>query len=143
MTCGHLNLDAGSQTRTENNSCQLCGRSGMPLTRHHLIPRTRHSNKRNKKLFRRDDVKQRLALLCRACHSMCHSVLTEKEMEAGYATLAALASHPEIARFVEWVRHKPAGFQPRVRRVKGGKGEGLSSLMPLDRARDAEYTGGA
>jgi hypothetical protein len=94
----------------------------MPLTRHHLIPRTRHTNKRNKKLFARDEVKTRLAMLCRACHSMCHSVLTEKEMEARFHTVAALASHPEIARFVDWVRHKPPGFQPRVRRATTPKG---------------------
>lgn len=104
---------------TPASACELCGRGGLPLTRHHLIPRTRHPNKRNKRLFSRTDVRERLAMLCRACHSMCHSVLTEKQMETQYNTLAALASHPEIARFVDWVRQKPPGFQPRVRKSQG------------------------
>src|ERR1051326_1168751 len=52
----------------ETRSCQLCGRRVSMLTRHHLIPRTRHANKRNKREFERKEVKRRIAWLCRACH---------------------------------------------------------------------------
>jgi len=44
--------------------CQLCGRQVGLLTRHHLIPRTRHANKRNKRDFERKEVKHRIAWLC-------------------------------------------------------------------------------
>lgn len=98
--------------------CALCGREGLPLTRHHLIPRTRHNNKRNKRLFEREEVKTRLALLCRACHRHAHAVLTEKEMEAAFNTIEALASHPEIAKFVGWIRTKPPGFQVSSRAMR-------------------------
>lgn len=83
------------------------------LTRHHLIPRTRHANRRNKRDFARDDVRSRIAWLCRPCHNHIHAVLSEKDMERHYNTVEALRDHPEIARFATWLATKPAGFKPR------------------------------
>ncbi len=90
--------------------CELCQRGEIFVTRHHLIPRTRHSNKRNQKLFERNDVRNRLAMLCQACHKQIHRVLTEKQMEAEYNTVERLAAVPEIQRFVEWIKNKPPGL---------------------------------
>ena len=103
------------------DACELCGRETGNLTRHHLIPRTRHANKRNKKVFARADVHTRIALLCRACHKQIHAVLTEKELERDFNTLETLRCHPEIAGFVEWVKSQPAGAHITVRtsRQKG------------------------
>ena len=98
-----------------SGTCELCGRGGIDITRHHLIPRTRHSNKRNQKLFERDDVRTRLAGLCRPCHGFIHKVLSEKQMELEYNTVDLLRSHPEIGKFVEWVRRRPAGLRVRSR----------------------------
>jgi hypothetical protein len=95
--------------------CELCGRATGDLTRHHLIPRTRHANKRNKREFDRNDVHHRIARLCRACHKQVHAVLTEKQLEREFNTLAALRGHPEIARFVDWVKAQPAGAHVAVR----------------------------
>ena len=99
-----------------SGTCELCGREGIDITRHHLIPRTRHSNKRNQKLFGRDDVRTRLADLCRPCHGFIHKVLSEKQMELEYNTVELLRSHPEIGKFVEWVKRRPAGLRVRSRR---------------------------
>lgn len=92
--------------------CELCRRAGTPLTRHHLLPQSRHNKARFRRQFTREEGKTRIAMLCKACHSCVHSVLSEKELEQGYNTLEALAAHAEIAKFVEWVAGKPAGFQP-------------------------------
>jgi hypothetical protein len=96
-------------------ACELCGRTEIEVTRHHLIPRTRHKNKRNKKTFERDEVRGRLAFLCRPCHKFVHTVLTEKELEAAFNTMEQLAAHPEIAKFSEWIRTKPANLRVRSR----------------------------
>lgn len=93
--------------------CELCGRPEVGLTRHHLIPRTRHANRRNKRDFTRDEVRLRIAWLCRPCHNHIHSVLSEKEMERAFNTVEALRGHPEVARFVAWLADKPPGFKPR------------------------------
>lgn len=92
--------------------CELCRRDVSALTRHHLIPRTRHANKRNKREFTRHDVKKRIAWLCRPCHDHVHALFTEKALEREFNTLEAIATHPEVHRFVTWIQSKPAGFRP-------------------------------
>lgn len=94
-------------------TCALCHRTVSYLTRHHLIPRTRHKNKRNKKMFARQDVKTRIVHLCRPCHHNIHVVLNNKELERDYNTLAALQQHPSITKFTAWVRNKPDGTAVR------------------------------
>lgn len=91
--------------------CELCGRCVDQLTRHHLIPRTRHANKRNKRDFDRKEIKGRIALICRSCHNQIHALIPEKSLEREFNTLAALAAHPEMMRFIAWIRTKPAGFR--------------------------------
>jgi hypothetical protein len=102
----------------EGGICELCKREVETLTRHHLIPQTRHSNKRNKKQFSRTEVKERIAWLCRPCHKNVHTVLDNKELERDYNTIAALAAHPDIAKFTEWVRRRPANTYVPVRSAK-------------------------
>jgi hypothetical protein len=92
--------------------CELCRREGCLLTKHHLIPRTRHANKRNKREFDRVEVKHRLAWICRPCHNHVHALFTEKTLERDYNTLELLLAHPEVAKFVTWIARKPSGFKP-------------------------------
>ena len=91
------------------SNCALCGREEV-LTRHHLVPRCRHANRRNKRDFARETVRETVGL-CRPCHKQVHAVLTEKELEREWNTIPKLLAHPEIARFVDWIRTKPAGFR--------------------------------
>ena len=93
--------------------CEICGREET-LTRHHLIPRTRHPNKRNKREFDRVTVKV-TAGICRPCHSQIHAVLTEKELEREWNSIEKLRRHPDIAKFAAWIRRKPRGFKPQTR----------------------------
>lgn len=99
-------------------TCQLCGRTVKGITRHHLIPRTRHKNKRNKREFDRDDVKSRTIDVCPPCHKNIHAVFENKELEREYNTLDALRAHPDIHRFSEWVATKPPDTHVRVRTKK-------------------------
>ena len=85
------------------------------LTRHHPVPRTRHKSKRNKKTFDRREV-HRTVGLCSPCHQHIHTVLDNKELEREYNTLEALRAHPDVERFVEWVKRKPHGTAGSVRR---------------------------
>ena len=89
--------------------CELCARGPMELTRHHLIPRTRHSNRRNRRDFDRQEIRERVAWLCRPCHSNLHVHLSTKELETDYNRIELLAAHPDVARFTSWIRRKPIG----------------------------------
>ncbi len=93
--------------------CALCGRPES-LTRHHLIPRTRHRNKRDKRDFDRALVKETVGL-GRPCHSQLHQFLSEKQLERDFNTIAKLRAHPEIAKFVSWIKTKPRGFKAAMR----------------------------
>lgn len=96
-------------------ACAICGREET-LTGHHLIPRTRHHNKRNKREFEREAVRQ-VAGICRPCHSQIHALLSEKELEREYNTVALLKAHPGVARFAGWIASKPRGFKAQIDRA--------------------------
>ena len=96
--------------------CVICGREET-LTRHHLIPRTRHHNKRNKREFDRGTVKRTVGI-CRPCHSQIHALLTEKELERDYQTIEKLRGHPKLMKFADWIATKPRGFRCATRERK-------------------------
>ncbi len=91
-----------------SGTCGLCHRTVQRLTRHHLVPRTRHKNKRNKKMFDRQEIHSTVGL-CSPCHRHIHTILDNKDLEREYNTLEALKTHPDVGRFVEWVSRKPHG----------------------------------
>jgi Fe-S oxidoreductase len=94
--------------------CAICGREET-LTRHHLIPRVRHRNKRNKREFDRVTVKEVVGI-CRPCHSQIHQLFTEKDLERAYNSIDKLRAHPELAKFAAWISAKPRGFRAAMRR---------------------------
>lgn len=99
-------------------ACELCGRTHLPLTRHHLIPQSQHHKKRSKRLFDKQAMQTEIALLCRACHSQVHAVLSNQLLSTQYYTVDALRLHPEVARFALWIANKPAGLKVTVRAKK-------------------------
>ena len=57
-------------------------------------------------------------LLCRPCHKQIHAVFTESELAREHASTEALAPHPKIARFVEWIARQPPTDDISVRRKR-------------------------
>lgn len=106
--------DTGATAAT----CQMCGRPGVLLTRHHLIPRTRRGSKSARRRFDRKTMLDQVLLVCRPCHSQIHVVFSEKELERKYHTREALLANERIRQFVRWIRGKPAGFRPQSRKMK-------------------------
>ena len=95
--------------------CVLCEREVNEVGRHHLIPRTRHKNKRNKREFDRTEVKK-TAPICWPCHKQIHAIFTEKELERGYNTIELIRVHPEMEKFIKWIKKKPAGFRTKAKK---------------------------
>ena len=84
--------------------CPLCERP-IPLSQrdaHHLVPKSRGG--------------RHTQYLHRICHRQVHALLTETELARDYNTVDSLLAHPEIARFVAWVKTKPDHFHERTRK---------------------------
>lgn len=103
--------------------CELCEREVAQLSRHHLVPRTRHGSRRSRRAEDRRELLERVARLCAPCHKQVHALFSEKELERAYDTLEKLAAHPEVQRFVAWVRSRPDGTHvPALRARRRGRG---------------------
>ena len=87
---------------TDNKSCTLCIRE-LPLTFHHLIPRSTHKRKRIKSFFGVEE-RNRGIWVCRSCHSALHKFCTNIELAETYNTIQALLSHEEIYKYVKWAK---------------------------------------
>ena len=102
--------------RDKTDACELCGRSSVRLTRHHLIPRSRHHNRSNKKQFSRTEIHERIVWLCHACHKQIHTLIDDKTLEKDFNTLEALKTHEGLMKFVAWVRKRPEDLKVRSRK---------------------------
>jgi len=98
--------------------CELCGRPDPELTDHHLVPRGEHGRLRRQPDFDLEAAREGTVRLCRPCHRTVHAVLDRRELAERYHTLDALRAHPEIARFVAWVRRQRPGKRILVRRPR-------------------------
>jgi len=96
-------------------SCQLCGRTNLSLTRHHLIPRSRHNKALMQRSFSRTEMSGDIAMLCRPCHSQIHNIFANHELANYYHTVARLRAHSEVEKFVNWVKKRPTGLKIRIR----------------------------
>ena len=79
--------------------CPVCGRDmvdGPSVDRHHWVPRTEGGCE--------------TGYLHLICHRMIHRVFDEKQLATAYAEPSAVRSHPEIRRFVAWVRRQPLEY---------------------------------
>ena len=85
----------------EIGGCVMCHRH-LPLTRHHVIPRTVHGDSKFKKLFTREEMNT-VIMLCRPCHSAIHSFIDEKTMALKYNTLEKLSEHEKVQRWIPYI----------------------------------------
>lgn len=84
--------------------CPLCGRP-IPEGQkdaHHLVPKSKGG--------------RATEFLHRICHRQIHALFSETELARYYSDVEALLAHPEMARFVAWVRTKPEDFYERTRK---------------------------
>ena len=102
---------------TATSSCALCSRRADIMTRHHLVPRSRlqrRSREDRKKLKSQET--PNITYLCRPCHDQIHTVFTENELDKQYNSLEMVREHPEMVKFINWIKNKPSDFRLAVRR---------------------------
>ena len=82
--------------------CPICEREIPPaqMYAHHLIPRSKGGKETQ--------------YLHRICHRQIHALFTETELARRLNSADAIREHPQMQRFIEWVKNKPDGFYERV-----------------------------
>lgn len=83
--------------------CEICGRE-EPLTFHHFIPVTLHSNKKFKKLYDKEYLKTHGIDVCKTCHKTIHRYWGEKELGNYYNSLKKMFEDKRFRDFVGWVK---------------------------------------
>ena len=82
--------------------CPICDRA-IPDSQkdaHHLIPKSKGG--------------KTTEYLHRICHKQIHALFTETELARRLNSADAIREHPQMQRFIEWVKNKPDGFYERV-----------------------------
>lgn len=101
-------VDAATAAPPEHNhtkrgsECELCEREHVPLTYHHLIPRQMHA-KAVKRGWAKDWELQKVAWLCRACHSFVHRFASNEELARDLSTVEKLLDKEEVQSWARWV----------------------------------------
>lgn len=101
-----------SKMKTDESlgSCPICDREMIKdlfVDRHHFIPVSRGGKE--------------WKWLHKVCHNKIHSLFTEKELERNFDTPEKLKAHPEISKFIEWIKNKPLDFYIKHDRHKDKK----------------------
>lgn len=88
-----------------SDTCELCGRPGQALTKHHLIPRAVHSKKRFINKFGKKEMRDRGLMLCKLCHDGLHDLFPdEKTLANNFTTRELLLADEGVKRHIVWVR---------------------------------------
>src|SRR5690606_17460625 len=71
---------------TSITACELCHRSHLPLTAHHLVPRSAAA-KAVKRGWRTEEETRNLAWICRSCHSFVHRAESNENLAKSFYTV--------------------------------------------------------
>ncbi|UUX48121.1 HNH endonuclease [Nisaea acidiphila] len=91
-------------------SCPICGRPMVPgssVDRHHWVPRAYGGRE--------------WGWMHQICHRKIHALFSESDLARRYSTASEILSHPEMEKFVAWVKRRPPEYndwhkRPRRRR---------------------------
>ena len=96
-------MEALASAVSETAPCFLCGRPlGHRVEWHHPVPKSRGG---------RETVP-----VHPICHRAIHAAIDNKTLARHFADSTALRSHPDIERFLNWVKNKDPDFYAATRR---------------------------
>ncbi|WP_246938667.1 HNH endonuclease [Bacillus pinisoli] len=92
--------------------CELCGRSDVETTIHHLLPKEKGGTY------------GATAKLCIPCHKQIHALYTNDEIAVRLSTIEELRQDEKLASFVKWIRKQPSGKLMKIRKSNDRKRKG-------------------
>ena len=89
-------------TASRPPGCEICSRGHIPLTYHHLIPRQIHA-KAVKRGWHKEWELNKVAWLCRACHSYVHKIASNEELAKELYDVELLLEREDVQKWAAWV----------------------------------------
>ncbi|KAK5321043.1 hypothetical protein LTR70_004288 [Exophiala xenobiotica] len=87
---------------TKLTACEICERDWVPMTYHHLIPKTVHA-KVLKRGWHEERELNSVAWLCRACHSFVHRMASNEELAKEWYTVERICEREDVQKWAMWV----------------------------------------
>lgn len=99
-----ISLEPAQQSKSVDIVCPICDRPIPEAQKdaHHLIPKSKGG--------------KTTEYLHRICHRQIHALFTEIELAKQFNNALHLREHPEMAKFISWVKTKPNHFYEKVRK---------------------------
>lgn len=92
-----------SEEELKNGVCLICERE-MPLTFHHLIPKSTHKKMIKQHGYTKLYLNTHGIDICRPCHSQIHRLIPLDDMAMEYNTLEKVLSHSGVQSWIPWIR---------------------------------------
>lgn len=89
------------------STCPLCEREVPTTSGHHLIPKSKGGREQTE--------------ICTDCHRMIHTRFTNRELNDTYYTVEAIRSDPAFARYLRWIRKRPATTSFKAQKPYGAR----------------------
>ncbi|MEH7884495.1 HNH endonuclease [Bacillus sp. JJ1609] len=86
----------------QTGKCELCSREEVEVTVHHLTPKEMGGTL------------MPTANLCIPCHKQIHALFTNEELAANLNTIELLRKHPDIHKFLKWIKKQPSTRLPKI-----------------------------
>lgn len=87
---------------TRPSACEICGRDWIPLSYHHLIPKAVHA-KVLKRGWHEEHMLNKVAWLCRACHSFVHRMASNEELAREWHDIEKILEREDVQKWRAWV----------------------------------------
>jgi hypothetical protein len=97
----------GGWKSTRTTECEICTRA-VPLTYHHLIPRSTHT-KVLKRKWHPETRLNSVAWLCRQCHTAVHKTARNEDLAREYYTVELLMQVKSLQRWAAWASRQRWG----------------------------------
>ncbi|KAG8813238.1 hypothetical protein FRC19_002536 [Serendipita sp. 401] len=94
---------------TRTDLCEICGRD-VPLTYHHLIPRSTH-DKVLKRKWHPPEMLNVVAWLCRPCHSAVHKSAPNEVLAQHYYSVELLMQRESMQRWADYASRQRWGVR--------------------------------
>lgn len=80
----------GVLCRCIKDTCSICGRDNISMTKHHLNP---------------DNKNGLITFVCRPCHNQIHAVFKNYELKQEYNTPKKIRKADRMKEFIEWIKN--------------------------------------